>query len=224
MNNINFIIISILFLTSPWKLIISQEAEDSTYSYKLDSVLVTASRYPVTLKTAPLSIDVISNQTLRSINNILTVKDAFIRIPGVVVNNRFNQAQGDKITIRGIGTRSQFGVRGIKILLDGIPLTLPDGQSSLNNLNIASVRRIEIIRGPSSALYGNSSGGVIYFDSKPESPEKFNITPEIFVGSFKMIRGSVDLGGNVLRELFNKCLYSSFRWIQRPFKFQVQRF
>jgi iron complex outermembrane receptor protein len=156
-----------------------------------------------------MSVDVTGRQTLRSINNILTVKDAFVKVPGVIVDNRFNQSQGDKITIRGIGTRSQFGVRGIKLLLDGIPLTLPDGQSSLNNLNIEAVKRIDIIKGPSSVLYGNASGGVIYFDSKPKSISEFYITPGITGGSFNIIRGDVDMGGFLLNGNYSINAYIS---------------
>ncbi len=203
------LILFAIFLASPQMYVYSQQSDDSTFQYKLDSVIVTAGRYPVSLMSSPLTVSVIDEQSLRSVNNILTVKDAFVKIPGVIVSNRFNQAQGDKITIRGIGTRTQFGVRGIKILLDGIPLTLPDGQSSLNNLNIAAVKRIDIIRGPSSVMYGNASGGVIYFNSKPESPGNFYFTPGITAGSFNLIRGDFDLGGNLFNGSYSLNAYTS---------------
>src|SRR5678816_287914 len=82
-------------------------------------------------------------------------------LPGVTVANRTNPAQDTRISIRGFGARSQFGARSIRILRDGMPLTLPDGQTPIDYLDLESVGRVETIRGAASALYGNASGGVI---------------------------------------------------------------
>ena len=89
------------------------------------------------------------------------IDEALNNIPGVVVSNRYNFSLDQRISIRGFGSRSNFGVRGLKILLDGIPQTLPDGQSQLTNVDFADIERAEVLRGASSSLYGNASGGVI---------------------------------------------------------------
>ena len=82
-------------------------------------------------------------------------------LPGVTVANRTNPSQDTRVSVRGFGARSQFGARSIRILRDGIPLTLPDGQTPIDYLDLESVGRVEVIRGPAAALYGNASGGVI---------------------------------------------------------------
>ena len=82
-------------------------------------------------------------------------------IPGLVARDRQNYAQDEQISIRGFGARSTFGVRGVRLYVDGIPATMPDGQGQVSNFDLGSADRIEVLRGPFSALYGNSSGGVI---------------------------------------------------------------
>lgn len=86
-------------------------------------------------------------------------------IPGIEVQDRFNYSLGDRISIRGFGARTQFGVRGIKVFVDGLPATLADGQTTLDHLDMGAVRRVEVMRGPASAVYGNASGGVIRFET-----------------------------------------------------------
>jgi iron complex outermembrane receptor protein len=129
---------------------------------------------------------------------MLTVRDVFSSVPGVMVSNRFNLSQGDRIVMRGMGSRAQFGVRGIKILLDDIPLTFPDGQTQLNNLNTGTLGRIEILRGPSSALYGNSSGGIISIKSDIITDKKFQIKSEINAGSFGFSRYGLGVSGEFI--------------------------
>ena len=94
-------------------------------------------------------------------------RDELLALPGVFVANRYNFAQDQRLSIRGFGARSAFAVRGIKILVDGIPQTLPDGQGQLTNLELGEVDRIEVLRGSSSALFGNASGGVISVWTRP---------------------------------------------------------
>lgn len=87
--------------------------------------------------------------------------ESLTRVPGVFLQNRDNFAQGQRIAVRGFGARAPFGVRGIMVMVDGIPYTLPDGQAQLDAIDLDSAERIEVIRGPSSVLYGNAAGGVI---------------------------------------------------------------
>ena len=82
------------------------------------------------------------------------------------MQNRYNFAQDLRVSIRGFGARAQFGIRGIKVLVDGIPETLPDGQGSVDSIDLGATSQIEVIRGPSSSLYGNASGGVISLTSE----------------------------------------------------------
>ena len=89
------------------------------------------------------------------------VEQTLSLLPGVTVANRTNPSQDTRISVRGFGARSQFGARSIRILRDGMPLTLPDGQTPIDYLDLESVGRVEVIRGTASALYGNASGGVI---------------------------------------------------------------
>ena len=91
----------------------------------------------------------------------VNVSESLVSVPGLQLQNRQNYAQDLQLSIRGFGARSTFGVRGIQIYVDGIPATMPDGQGQTNNIDIASLERMEVLRGPYSALYGNASGGVI---------------------------------------------------------------
>ena len=91
------------------------------------------------------------------------IEEALRAVPGLQVHNRFNFAVGERLAIRGFGARSQFGVRGIRVLVDGIPATLPDGQATLDHLDLGGLGRVEILRGPNAALYGNAAGGVLHF-------------------------------------------------------------
>lgn len=89
------------------------------------------------------------------------LSEALNGIPGVVARDRQNYAQDTQLSIRGFGARSTFGVRGVRVLVDGVPATMPDGQGQLSHASLLSAQRVEVLRGPFSALYGNSSGGVV---------------------------------------------------------------
>lgn len=118
----------------------------------------------------PASVDVISGEQLRNAQLQVNLSESLVRIPGVVAFNRQNYAQDLQISVRGYGARSTFGVRGIRLFSDGIPATAPDGQGQISHFDLASADRLEVLRGPFSALYGNSSGGVISLftaDGKP---------------------------------------------------------
>jgi iron complex outermembrane receptor protein len=116
-------------------------------------------------------------------------------IPGLTAVNRTNPSQDPRISIRGFGARSTFGVRGVRVLRDGMPLTLPDGQTPVDYLSLESVDMMEVIRGAASALYGNASGGVI--DLRTGAPPATKLEGELrqLVGDFGLYRTTVKAGG-----------------------------
>jgi iron complex outermembrane receptor protein len=131
----------------------------------LKEVIVNSSKIPSRLADIPLSVNVLDTALNVNILQQNSLKEYINRIPGVFTLNANNFAQDLRISIRGFGARSAFGIRGIKLIVDGIPETTPDGQGQLDNLNLGIIERVEVIRGPSASLYGNASGGVIKINS-----------------------------------------------------------
>ena len=157
------VLISISTL-SPWTPeIAAQEPLDSVIP--LDSIVVNVLRSTVGLDRAPYAVSVSSGQALQLGNTGFSLDEALQGIPGLQIQNRYNYTVGERISIRGFGARSQFGARGIKILVDGIPATMADGQSTLDHLDIGSLGRAEVLRGPAAAIYGNGGGGVLSFET-----------------------------------------------------------
>jgi iron complex outermembrane receptor protein len=128
---------------------------------ELAPTVVTATRYATNSFDLPLSIDAITGSEIRDARTGANLSEIAPRIPGVVINYRATAAQELSISTRGFGARSQFGVKGIRIYADGIPLNSADGQGQAGSINIDTLGQIEFLRGPFSALYGNSSGGVV---------------------------------------------------------------
>lgn len=138
---------------------------DTLRLFTLDTLALAALRTPVPPLRAPIALTVLSGDELSRARPGLALDQALLSVPGVQVDNRFNPALGERISIRGFGARAQFGVRGVRVLVDGIPATFPDGQSALNHVDPAALGRAEVLRGPAAALYGNASGGVIRLES-----------------------------------------------------------
>jgi iron complex outermembrane receptor protein len=134
---------------------------------------ITVTRAPEPLERVPYAVGVLDRTELQRGQQTLGLDEALNNLPGVVVSNRYNYSLDQRISIRGFGSRSNFGVRGLKILLDGVPQTLPDGQSQLTNVEFANIDRAEVLRGASSSLYGNASGGVISFRTEGAAPGPF---------------------------------------------------
>ncbi len=121
---------------------------------------------------------------LRRAQATLGIDEALNNIPGVIVSNRYNYAVDQRLSIRGAGRRANFGLRGVKVLLDGVPQSLPDGQGQLTNVDLASLARVEVLRGSASSLYGNGSGGVIAFTTDLGAPERLGASMRLLGGSF----------------------------------------
>ncbi|MFM1881106.1 MAG: Fe(3+) dicitrate transport protein FecA precursor, partial [Pseudomonadota bacterium] len=139
----------------------------------LDEVVVSANRQEQQAFDAPAAINSVGAETLSVAGPQVNVSEALSRIPGISAANRNNYAQDPQISIRGFGARAAFGVRGIKLVTDGIPASIPDGQGQASTFALTSTDRIEVLRGPLAVLYGNSSGGVIqaFTRKASETPE-----------------------------------------------------
>jgi iron complex outermembrane receptor protein len=145
---------------------------------------LTVIRSTAPLGTMPVATGVVDRNALRRGQATIGIDEALSNIPGVYIANRFNFSQDQRISIRGAGSRANFGTRGVKIILDGIPQTLPDGQSQLSNVEFGALDRAEVIRGAASSLYGNASGGVIALTSETAGPEAFSQRVRTIYGSF----------------------------------------
>lgn len=138
---------------------------------------------------APFAVGVVGADTLRRAGPQVNLSEALSRVPGLVVNQRHNAAQDLQISSRGFGARASFGVRGIRLVSDGIPASGPDGQGQVSHFDLAGAERIEVLRGPFSALYGSSSGGVIALVSR--SPTARALTLDADAGSGGLRQGRV---------------------------------
>jgi len=149
------------------------DAPPATVAPTLEPVNVTATRREASVFDTPAAVSV---RTVPAATPGMNFSEALQGIPGLLVRDRQNYAQDTQLSIRGFGTRASFGIRGLRVYVDGIPATQPDGQSQLSHANLASAERIEVLRGPFSALYGNSSGGVVQvFSGDGQSPGEANV-------------------------------------------------
>ncbi|EJO3114937.1 TonB-dependent receptor [Klebsiella pneumoniae] len=130
------------------------------------TMVVTAAPTTVSELDTPAAVSVVNGDEMRQAAPRVNLSESLGAVPGLQVQNRQNYAQDLQLSIRGFGSRSTYGVRGLRIYVDGIPATMPDGQGQTSNIDIGSVDTIEVLRGPLSALYGNSSGGVINVTSQ----------------------------------------------------------
>tara|TARA_Y100001935_G_C17310454_1_gene515649 strand:- start:2570 stop:4573 length:2004 start_codon:yes stop_codon:yes gene_type:complete len=170
--------ISRLFLILPF--FVYSNFQDSIQKIDLDNVIVKSTRINVKKKQAPLSVSVKNLIINKNYSSKSSFSDFTNLIPGLYTSSSNNFSQDLRISIRGFGARSAFGIRGIKLIVDGIPETTPDGQSQLDNLPLSVISNIEVIRGPSSILYGNSSGGVININTISDNSAAYFRTSAVF--------------------------------------------
>jgi iron complex outermembrane receptor protein len=139
----------------------------SAPAVRLEPVIVTGSGIEQRAFATPYSVGVVQSDAIHAAGPMVNLSEALASVPGLSIANRNNYAQDLQISSRGFGARSTFGVRGLRLYTDGIPATMPDGQGQVTHFDLAGAQRVEVLRGPFSALYGNSSGGVIALVTGP---------------------------------------------------------
>jgi len=177
---------------------------------QLAPTVVTATRVETNSFDLPVSIDVTDKENISDGQLKVNISESSVRVPGVVVNNRNNPAQDLAIQIRGFGARSAFGVRGVRLYADGIPMTMPDGQGQTGTFNLDTASRIEYLKGPFSAMYGNSSGGVVQIFTE-DGPKDPTLSGSFNFGSYNSFRESVTYGGTLgnINYNFNTSTYKT---------------
>ncbi len=168
----------------------------SAHAQTLESVVVTATRSEQRSFDAPGAIASVDRETIAGAGPQVNLSESLNRIPGLTILNRQNYAQDLQISIRGFGSRAAFGIRGIRLLIDGIPATTPDGQGQASSISLTSTDRIEVLRGPLAQMYGNSAGGVIqaFTRDAPETPEFLS---QLYTGSYGLRRTDWQVAGRV---------------------------
>jgi iron complex outermembrane receptor protein len=146
---------------------------------QLDTVVVSGSGVERRAFETPYAVSVVDAAELRSAGPMVNLSESLNRVPGLVVNLRNNYAQDLQISSRGFGARSTFGIRGLRLYTDGIPATMPDGQGQVSHFDIAGAQRIEVLRGPFSALYGANSGGVISLVSAAPRESAYTVDGDV---------------------------------------------
>ena len=146
-------------------------------------MVVTAVREAAPLDRLPLAVSAVGRDRFAPGEKSLSLAEALRQVPGLHVAERNNPSQGPRLMARGLGARAAFGVRGVKVLLDGVPLTTPDGQTQLGNIDLAAAGRVEVLRGPNSSLYGNAGGGVVSVHTRRPEAAGVRVKPRLVAGS-----------------------------------------
>ena len=176
---------------------------------RLPNIVVSATRSASDPSQVPASVDAVAVDTGRIARPVVGLSDVLGGVAGVSVRNRQNYAQDEQISIRGFGARATFGVRGVRLYADDIPASMPDGSGQVSHFNLDGAERIEVLRGPFSALYGNSSGGVVaLYSAQGRDPDRWRAT--LRSGSDAFWRASIDGRGQVGGMGYNLAL-SRFR-------------
>lgn len=169
---------------------VAVQAQEAPAS-RLDPVVITGSSSQRRAFDAPYAIDVVDAATVRAAGPGVNLSESLARVPGLTIRNRSNYAQDLQISSRGFGARATFGVRGLRLYTDGIPATMPDGSGSVTHFDLASAQRLEVLRGPFSALYGNSSGGVIALFTAPSTAREAELGLDMGRYGLRQYRASV---------------------------------
>jgi iron complex outermembrane receptor protein len=160
----------------------------------LDPLVVTATRSAERAFDLPVAIDSVDTAQIQQGQLQVNLSESLARVPGLFIQSRWNYAQDLMLSIRGFGARANFGVRGVRLYQDNIPVTMPDGQGQTGSFSLVSAKRIEVLRGPFSTLYGNASGGVIsvFTEDGPTPPQ---VSLQAIGGSYATSNLVAKLGG-----------------------------
>ncbi|MDU6411305.1 MAG: Plug domain-containing protein, partial [Yersiniaceae bacterium] len=160
------------------------------------TMVVTATPAPAGLSEldTPAAVSVVNGEDFRRAKPEINLSESLGAVPGLQVQNRQNYAQDLQLSVRGFGARSMYGVRGVRIYVDGIPATMPDGQGYTSNIDLNSVDRVEVLRGPYSALFGNASGGVVNVETVTGS-QPATLEAGMYYGSYGSWRYGVKATG-----------------------------
>jgi iron complex outermembrane receptor protein len=190
LNAVQLISVTLLTLCSGLVL-----AEDNDPAEHLGDITVNATRVDKSIYQIPAAVGYVGKDDIQLGTQQLGIDESLLKIPGVFMQNRYNFAQDLRISIRGFGSRATFGIRGIKLYVDGIPATLPDGQGGVDSIDIGSLDRMEVIRGPSSSLYGTASGGVINMYTEDGPIDGPFVEARSSFGSYQFRKHAIKAGG-----------------------------
>lgn len=187
---------------------VDTEARDN--AQVVSPIVVTATRGAQKSFDLPVAIDVVNKDNIQDGQAQMTLSESLIRVPGITAQNRSQMSQDPQISTRGFGARSAFGVRGVRLYVDGIPLTYPDGSGQPGSVDLGMMQGIEVMRGPFSALYGNSSGGVVQLLTE-NAPQGHELSAGVLFGSYNTRRENVRAAGTAdgLEYMINYSNYSS---------------
>jgi iron complex outermembrane receptor protein len=166
------------------------------FAQTLDEVVVSASRAQARSFDAPAAIQSVGREVIQNGGPQVNLSESLVRVPGLTILDRSNYAQDLQLSIRGFGARAAFGIRGIRLLIDGIPASTPDGQGQGSSVSLTSMDHIEVLRGPMAQLYGNASGGVIQAFTKPASPVPL-VDYQYYVGDYGLHRADYQFSDTV---------------------------
>ncbi|TXT39815.1 MAG: iron complex outermembrane recepter protein [Comamonadaceae bacterium] len=188
---LSLVALAVMALSAP-----GVSAQSAAKVTTLDEVVVSASRSEQRSFDAPAAVQAVDRAAIEQGGPQVNLSETLNRVPGLTILNRQNYAQDLQVSIRGFGARSAFGIRGIRLLVDGIPATTPDGQGQGSTISLTSTERLEVLRGPLAQMYGNSAGGVIqaFTRSAPEVPE---FEASAYTGSFGLHRTDWQYAGKL---------------------------
>ncbi|WP_421796289.1 TonB-dependent receptor plug domain-containing protein [Haliscomenobacter sp.] len=187
----------LLFLSLHFSLFAQEQTpQDTLRTLDIAPITVSASRFEAQYNRLPFAISVLNKSQIQRAQAQLSLNESLVAVPGVFTLNPDNFSQDLRISIRGFGARAAFGIRGIRLFVDGLPESTPDGQADVDNVDAGALQRMELLRGASAGLYGNASGGVLNFSTEEPSQKAFAESQAI-LGSFGFQRYQLKTGFKV---------------------------